>query len=55
MTNEKLLQLVSLIKEVVDGPEPWTEKRRAVQVAASEEGADVALEEFAGWFDESDR
>ena len=37
---------------IVDGSEPWQEKRQKVRDEAAARGIDTSVEEFLGWFEE---
>lgn len=52
MTEAKLRALIDLVDELANGPEPWKKKREALLAQCSEDQK-IALEEFAGWFEEA--
>lgn len=51
MNRAQIAALLELIEELVRGPEPWVEKKKAVEEQASD-SQQTALQEFCVWFEE---
>lgn len=51
MNRAQIAALLELIEELVSGPEPWPDKKKAVTEQASDR-QQTALQEFCIWFEE---
>jgi len=53
VTNQKIEQLLTLIREVIDEEGNWKAKRKTItEVAKQDSRWEIALEEFCSWFED---